>query len=293
LQPPRRAAGSPTLTPFTPGVSASGCSISLKSLASTDFATRAWGEERTILQKTSALTPPLDAFPHGAKPLNLRDSRAIHEAPPRDMSDRSLQAQNLHLWRGDRHVLRGLSFSVAAGECLLVSGPNGTGKTSLLRSLSGLMYLEGGRVVWRGKAIRDDLHGYHDDLAYIGHEPPLKVDLTATENLRYWIGVRRRLAARDIQEALDRVGAANWSDRPVRTLSAGQKRRVALAGLILMAAPLWLLDEPTTNLDTQGQQLVSTLIADHLAGGGVAVAAIHHDLGIAAPGVRRLELAGE
>jgi heme exporter protein A len=209
------------------------------------------------------------------------------------MSDRSLQAQNLHLWRGDRHVLRGLSFSVAAGECLLVSGPNGTGKTSLLRSLSGLMYLEGGRVVWRGKAIRDDLHGYHDDLAYIGHEPPLKVDLTATENLCYWIGVRRRLAARDIQEALDRVGAANWSDRPVRTLSAGQKRRVALAGLILMAAPLWLLDEPTTNLDTQGQQLVSTLIADHLAGGGVAVAAIHHDLGIAAPGVRRLELAGE
>jgi heme exporter protein A len=209
------------------------------------------------------------------------------------MSDRSLQAQNLHLWRGDRHVLRGLSFSVAAGECLLVSGPNGTGKTSLLRSLSGLMYLEGGRVVWAGKAIRDDLHGYHDDLAYIGHEPPLKVDLTATENLRYWIGVRRRLAARDIQEALDRVGAANWSDRPVRTLSAGQKRRVALAGLILMAAPLWLLDEPTTNLDTQGQQLVSTLIADHLAGGGVAVAAIHHDLGIAAPGVRRLELAGE
>jgi heme exporter protein A len=251
------------------------------------------GEERTILQKTSALTPPLDTFPHGAKPLNLRDSRAINAAPMRAMSDRSLQAQNLHLWRGDRHVLRGLSFSVAAGECLLVTGPNGTGKTSLLRSLSGLMYLEGGEVVWSGKPIRDDLHAFHSELAYIGHEPPLKLDLTATENLRYWVGVRRKLPRRDVQGALDRVGATHWSDRPVRTLSAGQKRRVALAGLILMAAPLWLLDEPTTNLDTQGQQLVSTLIADHLAAGGVVVAAIHHDLGIAAPGIRRLELAGE
>jgi heme exporter protein A len=209
------------------------------------------------------------------------------------MSDRSLQAHNLHLWRGDRHVLRGLSFGVGAGECLLVTGPNGTGKTSLLRSLSGLMYLEGGEVVWAGKSIRDDLHTFHRELAYIGHEPPLKLDLTATENLRYWVGVRRRLSSRDIQGALARVGATHWSDRPVRTLSAGQKRRVALAGLILMAAPLWLLDEPTTNLDTQGQQLVSTLIVDHLAGGGVAVAAIHHDLGMGAPGIRRLELAGE
>ena len=209
------------------------------------------------------------------------------------MSDRSLQAQNLHLWRGDRHVLRGLSLSVAGGECLLVTGPNGTGKTSLLRTLSGLMYPEEGQIAWGGKSIRDDLHGYHSELAYIGHEPPLKVDLTAVENLRYWVGVRRRLVAKDVHSALEQVGGTQWSDRPVRTLSAGQKRRVALAGLILMAAPLWLLDEPTTNLDTQGQHLVGALIASHLAGGGVAVAAIHHDLDIAAPGVRRLELAGE
>ena len=209
------------------------------------------------------------------------------------MSDRSLQAQNLHLWRGDRHVLRGLDLAVAGGECLLVTGSNGTGKTSLLRTLSGLMYPEEGRILWSGKSIRDDLPAYHIELAYIGHEPPLKLDLTAPENLRYWVGLRRRVASKGIRDALERVGAEEWADRPVRTLSAGQKRRVALAGLILMAAPLWLLDEPTTNLDTQGQQLVGSLIKEHLAGGGIAVAAIHHELGIDAAGVRRLELARE
>ncbi len=209
------------------------------------------------------------------------------------MSEPHLQAQNLHLWRGDRHVLKGVSLTVGAGECLLVTGSNGTGKTSLLRTLSGLMYPEEGRIAWGGRSIREDLQGYCSDLAYIGHEPPLKVDLTALENLLFWVGVRRKLKPSDIQAALERVGARNWSDRPVRTLSAGQKRRVALAGLLLMAVPLWLLDEPTTNLDKQGQELVGALIQEHLANGGVTVAAVHHELSITAPSVRRLELASE
>jgi len=209
------------------------------------------------------------------------------------MSDCSLQSENLHLWRGDRHVLRGVHFSIARGECLQVTGANGTGKTSLLRTLCGLMYPEEGRVLWGGRDVRKDLARFHTDLAYIGHEPPLKVDLTARENLRYWIGVRRRVSRGELDGALERVGADHWRDRPVRTLSAGQKRRVALAGLALMAVPLWLLDEPTTNLDTEGQHLVGSLIEEHLAHGGLAVAAIHHELSVSAANLRRLELARE
>jgi len=136
--------------------------------------------------------------------------------------------------------------------------------------------------------------GYHAELAYIGHEPPLKGDLTARENLHYWIGIRWPVFPAEITAALERVGAHKWSDRPVRTLSAGQKRRVALAGLTLMlSVPLWLLDEPTTNLDKEGQQFVGTLIEEHLGKGGLVVAAIHHDLSVRTTAVRRLELARE
>jgi len=206
------------------------------------------------------------------------------------MPERCLQAENLHLWRGDRHVLRGVRFSVSAGECLQVTGGNGAGKTSLLRTLSGLMYPEEGSVSWCGENIRRDMQRFHGDLAYIGHEPPLKADLTAQENLRYWVGVRKSLNKQRIDMELSRLGADQWGNRPIRTLSAGQKRRVALAGLLLMGAPLWLLDEPTTNLDVEGQRLVGTLIEEHLASGGLAVAAIHHELAVSSTVLRRLEL---
>jgi heme exporter protein A len=206
------------------------------------------------------------------------------------MSDFCLKGENVHLWRGEHHVLRGVEFQVRAGECLQLTGANGAGKTTLLRTACGLAYPEGGQISWCGEDIRKDLHTFHSQLAYLGHEPPLKAELSARENLRYWIGVRRPLARDEIEQALGRVGAGPWAERPVRTLSAGQKRRAALAGLTLMRVPLWLLDEPTTNLDAEGQKLVGALIDEHLQAGGIALAAVHHPLAVGAQALRRLEL---
>ena len=207
------------------------------------------------------------------------------------MADERLDVENLHLWRGERHVLRGVRFTLEGGHCLEVTGVNGSGKTSLLRTLCGLIYPEEGQVLWNGDNVRRDLPAFHAALAYLGHEPPLKADLSARENLRYWIGVRRRVSATELDAALLRVGAGPWCDRLVRTLSAGQRRRVALAGLALLIVPLWLLDEPTTNLDREGQELVGSLIAEQLLRGGMVVAAVHHGLPAAVRDARRLELA--
>jgi len=207
------------------------------------------------------------------------------------MSNLGLRGEGLHLWRGDRHILRGVSLELRSGEVVQLTGSNGAGKTTLLRALGGLIYPEEGRVLWAGANIREDLRAYHAQMAYVGHEPPLKSDLNARENLHYWVGVRRRLTASDIEKALDDVGADEWRERAARTLSAGQKRRVALAGLKLMNVPLWLLDEPTTNLDTAGQSLVNRMIEEQVARGGMVIAAVHHELALASLTPRPMQLA--
>jgi heme exporter protein A len=204
-----------------------------------------------------------------------------------------LKVAGLHLWRGDRHVLRGVTFEGAAGQCVLLTGRNGAGKTSLLRVIAGLLDAEEGLVSWRGLPARRIRHDFHAELAYLGHEPPLKGDLTGRENLRFSTSIRREVNPAEIEAALARTVALAFADQPVRTLSAGQRRRVALAAVLLSQAALWLLDEPTTNLDADGQQLVAALIAEHLARNGLVVAAVHHALelpGQAAAQVLRLEL---
>ena len=193
-----------------------------------------------------------------------------------------LSVSGLHMWRGDRHVLRGVSFSAEPGQCVLLTGKNGAGKTTLLRAIAGLLDPEDGQVSWRGAPARVTRDEFHGELAYLGHEPPLKGDLTARENLRFSVGIRRDVTRDEVDGALERTGASPFADRLVRMLSAGQKRRVALAGVLLTGAVLWLLDEPTTNLDAEGQRLVATLIDEHVARGGIVVAAVHQGLDLSA-----------
>jgi heme exporter protein A len=201
-----------------------------------------------------------------------------------------LAAQDLHLWRGDLHVLRGLSFNVGAGRCLQVTGINGSGKSTLLRALAGLLPLESGTISWRGHDSRHDANAFHAELAWLGHGTGLKADLSAHENLLYSAGLRRDFGASEIDAALARVGFPHSDGRLARQMSAGQQRRVALARVLLLDCALWLLDEPTSNLDAHGQHMFGQILSMHLERGGAAVVATHLPIALAPDRVEALEL---
>ena len=200
-----------------------------------------------------------------------------------------LCVEKVHVWRGDRHVLKGVSLDVHPGELMHVSGPNGTGKTTLLRVVSGLLRPEKGNVAWQGRPIAAAAEEYQSALAYASHEPALKSDLTALENLRFTVGLKRRVTAAELRSSLERTGVANCADLPARVLSAGQRRRVAMARVLAFRADLWLLDEPFTNLDGSGSSLLSALLAEHVGQGGLALVVAHHDLNVGVQ-TRQLEL---
>ena len=174
-----------------------------------------------------------------------------------------------------------------SGGFVLVTGPNGSGKSTLLRVLAGLITPQTGAVQWQGVEIASDTAAYRASLHYVGHLDAVKPALTVREMLDYWRALRGA-GGIDLAACLDAFALDKLADRPIRSLSAGQKRRLSLTRLVLDTAPLWLLDEPTTALDANGQNLLLAHIARHRAKGGIVVAATHDELNV--PDMQRLTM---
>ena len=189
-----------------------------------------------------------------------------------------LRAWQLAIERGGRRLFSGLSFEVGQGSALIVTGPNGAGKSSLLRALSGFLPVQAGGFALEGG---DPERTLGEEAHYLGHADALKGALTANENLAFWAGALGGEPSREASgAALARVGLAHVIDFPARALSAGQKRRVALARLLVAERPLWLLDEPTAALDAAAQAAFAAIMRVHLDSGGLIVAATHAPLGL-------------
>jgi len=205
-----------------------------------------------------------------------------------------LKVIDLACRRGDRRLFSGVSFTLEAGALLHVRGCNGSGKTTLLRALCGLLVPEVGEILWQGQDSRRLGEDYRADLLYCGHLNGIKDDLTGIENLR----VAAILDGNPVDEgrlrsALEQMGLAGYEDLPAMALSQGQKRRGALARLLVSKAPLWILDEPFTALDADAANLLLGLIAGHVSDGGILVLTTHQEVPLTVGGVQRLYLGGE
>jgi len=202
-----------------------------------------------------------------------------------------LQTSHLECVRGNRTIFRDVSFAVSPGDCFRVTGPNGSGKTSLLRMLCGLMAPASGTIRWHGTSIEALGEDYLSEISYLGHRPGIKDELTALENLRVSCGMRGiELSYRDAVIAMERMGLGRRMNVPGRFLSEGEKRRAAIARLIVGRSTLWLLDEVMTSLDRSAVELIEVLIEDHLADGGMAIVATHQELKLSGT-FHRIELA--
>jgi heme exporter protein A len=202
-----------------------------------------------------------------------------------------MEVVDLECVRGGRSLFQDLSFTQAAGELLYVHGPNGSGKTTLLRTLCGLALPESGEIRWRGQNIRRLGEDYHREMAYVGHLNGVKDELTAFENLRM---VGKLSGADDCEEramaALLRLELSGCAELPGKVLSQGQKRRVALARLMLAPRSLWIMDEPFNALDVKAVAMIQDVLSEHLDNGGMVILTTHQEVEITAHRARHIRL---
>ncbi|WP_047048100.1 cytochrome c biogenesis heme-transporting ATPase CcmA [Vibrio mexicanus] len=203
-----------------------------------------------------------------------------------------LEVKELCAIRDERILFENLSFTIDSGDLVQVEGRNGTGKTTLLRIITGLGDRDEGEIFWNQETIESSRDSYHQDLLFLGHQTGVKRELTAFENLNFYQSIHgtKNVTKDALYNALLKVGLAGREDVPVGQLSAGQQRRVALARLWLSEQKLWILDEPLTAIDKQGVKVLESLFLNHAENGGIVILTTHQDMFADNPKLRKIKL---
>lgn len=207
-------------------------------------------------------------------------------------NDVSLESRNLECIRDDRVLFSQLNFKVDPHQALILEGDNGCGKTSLLRILCGIRLPDQGQVVWADEPIQQSISDYYEQMVYVGHLDGVKRDLSVAENLQMGTALGR-CSELTIEDALQQVRLPGYEDARVRVLSAGQRRRIALASLLLRQCTLWILDEPFTALDRTSRKIFETLMTKHLQQGGMIVLTSHHPVNLSDSAVQTINLSAQ
>jgi len=198
-----------------------------------------------------------------------------------------IEIKGLSCIRDDRTLFENLNFKLANHQVLLLEGKNGSGKTSLLRIICGFREQDAGEIFWSGTSIKESQ--YFAEMAYVGHLDGVKKELTVLENLKMSLALGQQ-GAYTIDQALNKVQLAGYDDSLVQSLSAGQKRRLSLARLLITKNILWVLDEPFTSIDKQGITLIESLMHEHVTSGGMIILTSHHDLALHEADVQKINL---